>query len=256
MLAIIGGSGLTTLSNLDVSHREVVRTPYGEPSGALVFGQICGQDAMFLPRHGYGHTILPHMVNYRANLWALHHRKASGIISVASVGAIRGDLDPGDLVIPHQIIDYTWGRHSTFYDGVGCPVTHVDFTEPYDRELRARIARAAADLGLPLKDGAVYAATQGPRLETAAEINRYERDGADVVGMTGMPEAVLARELGIPYAAINVVANHAAGRGHSVHGIHFESLEPVLQEAMSRVRALIERLVGCQDACRPLGMSV
>lgn len=256
MLAIIGGSGLTTLSNLDVSHREVVRTPYGEPSGALVFGQISGQPAVFLPRHGYAHTIPPHMVNYRANLWALHNCGATGIISVASVGGIRSDLQPGDIVLPHQIIDYTWGRKSTFFEGVGTPVTHVDFTEPYDDPLRCRIEAAAQALGIELKVGAVYAATQGPRLETAAEINRLERDGADVVGMTGMPEAVLARELGIPYAAINVIANHAAGRASSSKGIHFESLEPVLQEAMGRVRAVIEKLVGSPDNCRPMGMSV
>ena len=248
MLAIIGGSGLTTLSNLDVSRREVVRTPYGEPSGALVFGEICGQPAVFLPRHGYGHTIPPHMVNYRANLWALHHHQVRGIISVASVGGIRADLQPGDLVLPHQIIDYTWGRKSTFFDGVATPVTHVDFTEPYDARLRAGIEQASRDLGVPLKVGAVYAATQGPRLETAAEVDRLERDGCDIVGMTGMPEAVLARELEIPYAALNVIANHAAGRASSANGIHFESLEPVLQDAMSRVRAIIERLIGCQ-AC-------
>lgn len=256
MLAIIGGSGLTTLSNLDVSHREVVRTPYGEPSGALVFGQICGQPAMFLPRHGYGHTIPPHAVNYRANLWALHHHKATGVISVASVGGIRADLQPGDIVIPQQIIDYTWGRKSTFFDGVGTPVTHVDFTEPYDRQLRERIREAGEMLGVEMKIGGVYAATQGPRLETAAEINRLERDGADLVGMTGMPEAVLARELGLPYAAISVVANHAAGRGDSTDGIHFESLEFVLQEAMGRVRAVLEKVVGCQAVAQPIGLSV
>lgn len=256
MLAIIGGSGLTTLSNLDVSHREVVRTPYGEPSGSLVFGEICGKPAMFLPRHGYGHTIAPHMVNYRANLWALHHHKATGIISVASVGGIRDDLGPGEIVLPNQIIDYTWGRKSTFFKGVGTTVTHVDFTEPYDRELCKRIEEAAESLGISVKVGGVYAATQGPRLETAAEINRLERDGADLVGMTGMPEAVLARELGIPYAAINVVANHAAGRGSSANGIHFESLEHVLHEAMGRVRTIIERVVGCQDNCQPMGLSV
>lgn len=250
MLAIIGGSGLTTLSNLDVSHREVVRTPYGEPSGAVVFGQICGQPAMFLPRHGYGHTIAPHMVNYRANLWALHHHKASGVISVASVGGIRSDLQPGDIVLPSQIIDYTWGRKSTYFEASGTPVTHVDFTEPYDAELSRRIGEAGQALNIDLKIGGVYAAMQGPRLETAAEINRLERDGADLVGMTGMPEAVLARELGMPYAAINVVANHAAGRGNSVNGIHFESLDVVLQEAMGKVKAIIEKLVGCQDGCR------
>ncbi|UCV13712.1 S-methyl-5'-thioinosine phosphorylase [Quatrionicoccus australiensis] len=250
MLAIIGGSGLTTLSNLDVSHREVVRTPYGEPSGPVVFGQICGQPAMFLPRHGYGHTIPPHMVNYRANMWALHHHKATGVISVASVGGIRSDLQPGDIVLPHQIIDYTWGRKSTYFDGNGTPVTHVDFTEPYDAELCGRIREAGEALGIPMKSGGVYAATQGPRLETAAEINRLERDGADLVGMTGMPEAVLARELGLPYAAINVIANHAAGRGSSEHGIRFESLDEVLQGAMGRVRSVIEKLVGCQDICQ------
>jgi 5'-methylthioadenosine phosphorylase len=251
MLAIIGGSGLTTLSNLDVSHREVVRTPFGEPSGALVFGQICGTPAMFLPRHGFGHTIPPHLVNYRANLWALHHHRASAVISVASVGGIRGDLEPGDILIPDQIIDYTWGRKSTFFDGNGTPVTHVDFTEPYDRDLRERIVAAGAALAVPAKAGGVYAATQGPRLETAAEINRLERDGADIVGMTGMPEAVLARELALPYAAISVVANHAAGRGSSANGIHFERLEQVLQEAMGRVRTIIESIAGCGEACRP-----
>lgn len=256
MLAIIGGSGLTTLSNLDVSHREVVRTPFGEPSGALVFGQISGRPAVFLPRHGYGHSIPPHMVNYRANLWALHHHKVSGVISVASVGSIRSDLHPGDIVVPDQIIDYTWGRKSTFFDGVGSPVTHVDFTEPYDAPLARRIAEAASALSIEIKPGAVYAATQGPRLETAAEINRLERDGADIVGMTGMPEAVLARELGVPYAAISVVANHGAGRGSSSNGIRFESLEHVLQESMGRVRSIIERVVGCETACPPMGLSV
>ncbi len=253
MLAIIGGSGLTMLSNLEVSHREVVRTPYGEPSGAVVFGQICGQPAMFLPRHGYGHTIPPHTVNYRANLWALGHHKATGVISVASVGGIRSDLNPGDIVIPDQIIDYTWGRKATFFEGNGSPVTHVDFTEPYDNHLRTRICEAGAALGIAMKSGGVYAATQGPRLETAAEINRLERDGADIVGMTGMPEAVLARELGLPYAAISVVANHAAGRGSSANGIQFASLEVVLQEAMCRVRAVIEKLVGCQNDCPSTG---
>ena len=256
MLAIIGGSGLTTLSSLDVSRREIVRTPYGEPSGPIVFGQIAGQPAMFLPRHGYGHTIPPHLVNYRANMWALKHHNAVGVISVASVGGIRADLGPGELVLPDQIIDYTWGRTSTYFDGNGTPVTHVDFTEPYDATLRQRIVDAAAAVGVSLKVGGVYAATQGPRLETRAEIDRMERDGADLVGMTGMPEAVLARELGLPYAAINVVANHAAGRGSSANGIHFESLEHVLVEAMGRVRAVIEQLVGTQSAWLPMGLSV
>ena len=242
MLAIIGGSGLTQLSNLEVSHREVVRTPYGEPSGALTFGRVGGRDALFLARHGHGHSIPPHLVNYRANLWALKESGAKYIVSVASVGGIRADLNPGDIVIPHQIIDYTWGRKNTYFDGNGAPVTHVDFTEHYDAPLRRQLLAAATAVDIPVKDGGVYGATQGPRLETAAEIDRFERDGVAVVGMTGMPEAVLARELGIPYAAINLISNHAAGRGQSADGIHFERLEEVLRTAMGQVRKVIEQV--------------
>ncbi|MFB0935842.1 MAG: S-methyl-5'-thioinosine phosphorylase [Propionivibrio sp.] len=247
MLAVIGGSGLTQLANLDVSHREVLRTPYGEPSGAVTFGQICGRPVAFLARHGYGHTIPPHEVNYRANIWALTKRGAKAIVSVASVGSIRPELKPGDVVIPHQIIDYTWGRKSTYHEGQDSPVVHIDFTEPYDRLLRELLIKAAGIAGVAISDSAVYAATQGPRLETAAEIDRLERDGADLVGMTGMPEAALARELGVPYAAINLVANYAAGRADSQHGISFDTIETVLQESMGRVRTIIESLVGCGD---------
>ena len=247
MLAVIGGSGLSQLANLDVSHREVLRTPYGEPSGAVTFGQICGRPVAFLARHGYGHTIPPHEVNYRANIWALSQRGAVGIISVASVGSIHADLKPGDVVIPHQIIDYTWGRKSTYHEGPDCTVTHIDFTEPYDQALRKKLIDAARSAGIAVYDSAVYAATQGPRLETAAEINRLERDGVDVVGMTGMPEAALARELGVPYAAISVVSNFAAGRADSRDGISFESIQGVLHESMGHVRTIIEKMVGCGD---------
>jgi 5'-deoxy-5'-methylthioadenosine phosphorylase len=245
MLAIIGGSGLSRLSSLDIERREVVRTPYGEPSGPLIFGRLCDQPVMFLARHGYGHTIPPHVVNYRANLWALRESGASAVLSVASVGGIRADLTPGALVVPHQIIDYTWGRVGTFYDRPDEPVHHIDFTHPYDEILRKRILAAAVAAGEPMLDGAVYAATQGPRLETAAEIVRLERDGADVVGMTGMPEAALARELNLPYAAINVVANYAAGRGDSANGIAFGEIEGVLQDAMARVRSVLEHFCTC-----------
>ena len=240
MLAIIGGSGLTTLSNLEIVRREVARTPFGEPSGALIFGRLCEHPVGFLARHGYGHTIPPHQVNYRANLWALKEAGATSVVSVASVGGIRPDLGPGKLVVPHQVIDYTWGRVSTFFEGADQTVHHIDFTDPYDQALRQRILEAAARAGEPVLDGGVYAATQGPRLETAAEINRLERDGADLVGMTGMPEAALARELDLPYAAINVVANHAAGRAASEHGIRFDSIEEVLHEAMARVRRILD----------------
>jgi 5'-methylthioadenosine phosphorylase len=243
MLAVIGGSGLTQLGSLEVTRREVVRTPFGEPSGALTFGRIGGQDAVFLARHGYGHTIPPHRVNYRANLWAL--AKAAGakaIVSVASVGGIRSDLIPGALVVPDQIIDYTWGRNVTFHEGNGSQVVHTDFTEPYDRDLRRQLLVAAQRAGEAMIDGGVYAATQGPRLETAAEVNRLERDGADLIGMTGMPEASLARELDVPYAAVCVVANWAAGRGNSEHAVDFAGIEDVLQQSLGRVRRVIEHL--------------
>jgi 5'-methylthioadenosine phosphorylase len=241
MLAIIGGSGLTKLANLEVGRRKVARTPYGEPSGALTYGRIGKREVLFLARHGYGHTIAPHEVNYRANLWALKQAGADSVVSVASVGGIRNDIWPGTLLLPHQIIDYTWGRISTFFEGPGAPVNHIDFTEPYSRELRARLLKAAAAIGERVMDGGVYAATQGPRLETAAEINRLERDGADVVGMTGMPEASLAREISLEYAAIAVVANYAAGRGDSERAVPLDRIEVVLDEAMGRVRRIIER---------------
>ncbi len=243
MLAIIGGSGLSQLSSMADMRRKVVRTPYGEPSGALIFGRIRGKDVVFLARHGHEHTIAPHEVNYRANLWALRHEKVEGVVSVASVGGIRKDLAPGSLLLPDQIIDYTWGRCATFFEGAGSQVTHIDFTEPYTAALRRRILEAARACGEMVFDRGTYAATQGPRLESAAEINRLERDGADVVGMTGMPEAALARELGLDYAALTVSANFAAGRGDSAHAIVLGRIEAVLEEAMGRVRRIIEQLV-------------
>jgi 5'-methylthioadenosine phosphorylase len=201
------------------------------------------QDVVFLARHGYGHTIPPHRVNYRANLWAL--TKAAGatdIVSVASVGSIRVDLSPGTLLVPDQILDYTWGRAATFHEGNGTQVVHIDFTRPYDSALRQRLLVVGHKAGEAMLDGGVYAAMQGPRLETTAEVNRLERDGADVIGMTGMPEAVLARELNIPYAAICVVANWAAGRGDSIHTVVFADIEAVLQATLARVRRVIEYL--------------
>ena len=245
MLAVIGGTGLTKLANLEVRRRKLWRTPYGDPSGALTFGRIGGCDIVFLARHGYGHTIAPHEVNYRANLWALRQAGAHEVVSVASVGGIRNDLWPGVIVLPHQIIDYTWGRASTFFEGPGTPVNHIDFTQPYSRGLRERLLKAAAGCGERINDGGVYAATQGPRLESAAEINRLEGDGADMVGMTGMPEAALAREISLEYAAIAVVSNYAAGRGDSAHAVSLDRIQVVLEEAMGRVRSIIEKF--CEE---------
>ena len=242
MLAIIGGSGLTRLPTLAVTHRQVIRTPYGEPSAALVFGEIAGHRAVFLARHGHGHTIPPHRVNYRANLWSLKAQGVSAVLAVASVGGIR-DCVPGDLVLPHQLIDYTSGRAQTFFDGGDQQVVHVDFTHPYSDALRAIFLAGAARGSIALKDGGVYGAVSGPRLETAAEIDRMERDGATLVGMTGMPEAGLARELGVDYASVCVVVNHAAGRGDSAAHVSMEGIAKVLEEAMDRVRALIEQVV-------------
>jgi 5'-methylthioadenosine phosphorylase len=243
MLAIIGGTGLTQLSSLEVTRRQVVRTPWGEPSGALTFGRIAGHEVVFLARHGYGHTIPPHMVNYRANIWALHEQGVTHVVSVASVGGIRADLGPGAIAVPHQILDYTWGRKSTFFEGDERGVVHADFTHPYCQSLRERCLEAAQRAGQPVVAGGVYAATQGPRLESAAEIDRLERDGADMVGMTGMPEAALARELELCYAAIAVVANYAAGRQASSQGIRMDQIEATLQVALAKVRQVIEQLV-------------
>ena len=246
MLAIIGGSGLSELAPLNVKERRAVRTPYGEPSGALLFGTIHEKQIVFIARHGYGHTIPPHEVNYRANVWALREAGASAVISVASVGGIHADMRPGVLAVPHQVLDYTSGRSNTFFEGGDAPVTHIDFTEPFSQPLRAALLAAALACRESIIDGAVYATTQGPRLETAAEINRLERDGADLVGMTGMPEAALAREAELDYATLAVVANFAAGRGESLHGIKLAEIEAVLQFAMARARRVIEEMVRAQ----------
>lgn len=243
MIGIIGGSGLTQLSNLEITRREVIRTPYGEPSGALTFGSLRGHEIVFLARHGYGHTIPPHSVNYRANIWAMHAQGVSGLVSVAAVGGIRPDLHPGALAVPDQIVDYTYGRMHSFFDSPEQPVTHIDFTRPYCQELRDALVKAAADSNIPVIASGVYAASQGPRLETAAEINRMERDGADMVGMTGMPEAALAREMGLCYASIAVVANWAAGRGDSAEAVDLDMVRGVLDEAMAQVRTLLATLV-------------
>jgi 5'-methylthioadenosine phosphorylase len=243
MLGVIGGSGLGVLANLAVTRRQIVRTPYGEPSGVLTFGTLGGCEVVFLARHGHGHTIPPHLVNYRANIWALHAQQVKDVVSIASVGGIRSDLVPGALVVPNQILDYTHGRETTFWSGGERGVVHVDFTHPYCEGLRRRILEAARAAGHPAFDGGAYAATQGPRLETAAEIDRLARDGADMVGMTGMPEAALARELDLCYAALAVVVNPAAGRAGSARGVRMEDINAVSQGAMGKVRTILERLV-------------
>jgi 5'-deoxy-5'-methylthioadenosine phosphorylase len=243
MIAIIGGSGLTRLANLEITHRQIVRTPYGEPSGPLTFGRIGAKEAVFLARHGYGHTLAPHEINYRANLWALQSKGVTNVIAVCTVGGIAAELGAGTIAVPEQIIDYTWGRPSTFFEGAEQPVTHVDFTHPYTEALRREAMAAASEVRLAVVDGGTYAAVQGPRLETKAEIDRFERDGATMVGMTGMPEAALARELGLGYAALAVVVNPAAGRGASARAVELGDIGHVIEESMAKVRMIVAKLV-------------
>ena len=224
-----------------------MHTPYGEPSGPLVHGTLAGKQVVFLPRHGTGHTIPPHEVNYRANLWALEHIGVEKVIAIAAVGGITAKMKPGALVIPDQIIDYTWSRQHTFFQGDLTQVTHVDFTHPYCEELRSRLLQAGKAVGNLLIDHGTYGATQGPRLETAAEINRMERDGCDIVGMTGMPEAVLARELGLCYATCALCVNWAAGRGEGEGEISMDDIERNLKAGMDTVRALLEKVIPIID---------
>ncbi|MDE3020756.1 MAG: S-methyl-5'-thioinosine phosphorylase [Pseudomonadota bacterium] len=245
MLAILGGTGLTNLADLKITHRQVIRTPYGEPSGALLLGNIAGHELMFMARHGYGHTIPPHLVNYRANIWALAAQKASHVVSVSAVGGIDPRLVPGTLVMPDQLIDYTYGRKHTFFDTTDQRVAHMDFTEPFSPELRDICINAASKSSIDVKSGGVYAVSQGPRLDTAAEVRRYAYDGASMVGMTGMPEAALARELGLQYVTLAVVSNYAAGCGDNLQRIEGKTVYAALERTMQRVRSFLEQVVIC-----------
>ena len=240
-LAIIGGTGLTSLKELDITKREVVHTPFGEPSGPLTHGVLSGKEVVFLARHGYGHTIPPHRINYRANMWALHNTGVKKVIAVAAVGGISDDLPSGMLAIPDQIIDYTSARESTFFDDGLTHVTHIDFTEPYCEELRQLLIRGCLAAKLDYVPRGTYGTTQGPRLETAAEIERMARDGCTMVGMTGMPEAALARELELCYATSAVVVNKAAGRGDGP--ISMQEIEQSVKHGMEKVRILLEHVV-------------
>ena len=239
-IAIIGGTGLDRLEGLAITSREAVRTPWGEPSAPIVHGTLGGHEIAFLARHGSEHTIAPHRINYRANVWALKQIGATRVVAVAAVGGIHSDFEPGRNAIPDQMIDYTYDRAHTFHDD-NVEVVHVDFTEPYSAELRRALVGAADEANVDAIDWGTYAATQGPRLETAAEIDRLERDGCHLVGMTGMPEAGLAREAGLEYAHLAVVANAAAGRGQAT--IRIEDIEKNLETGMRSARAVIAALV-------------
>lgn len=228
-LAVIGGSGLYQFEGLENTERHAVQTPFGPASGDVVTGDFRGRRLAFLARHGESHTVPPHRVNYRANLWALHAMGARRVVAVNAVGGIRDDMGPRTLVVPDQIIDYTHGRYTSFNDVEGSEVRHIDFSEPYSAALRQALLAAARAEGLAIIDGGCHGVTQGPRLETRAEIARMKRDGCDLVGMTGMPEAGLARELGLEYVCLAIVANWAAGCG--------DAQEITLAEVLANVEA-------------------
>lgn len=212
-LAIIGGTGIYSLAELHDAQAHQPVTRYGALSGPVRVGTLAGRRVAFLARHGEGHSVPPHRVNYRANLAALQALGASRVLALNTVGGITEGFGPRVLACPAQIIDYTWGRISTLSEEAGTEVLHVDFGDPYTPSLRAGILAAARRADIAVVDGGCYGATQGPRLETRAEIARMRRDGCDLVGMTGMPEAGLARELGLEYACLAIVANWAAGAG-------------------------------------------
>ena len=240
-IAIIGGTGLSKIKSLTKTRKEVCVSEYGEPSAPLTYGKLFENEVVFLPRHGASHTIPPHKINYRANIDVLHHVGVKYILAINAVGGITSNMSNQALVIPDQIIDYTYSRKHTYYENGLEEVTHVDFTSPYCEELRGKIINSANSNNINIIDSATYAATQGPRLESSAEIDRLERDGCHIVGMTGMPEASLAREKNLCYASIAVVANMAAGRGDGE--ITMQEIEKNIDSGMNKLKTIIESIV-------------
>lgn len=240
MLALIGGTGLTRMDGLEIESRGHQATEWGQASAPILQGRLGDARVLFLARHGDPHLHLPHQVNYRANMAALKAAGATRIVAVNAVGGISARCGSGALVVPDQIIDYTWGRESTFHDRPAeHGVVHVDFSWPFDTGLRIDLIDCLERAQVAHVNGGCYGATQGPRLETAAEILRMERDGCDIVGMTGMPEAVLARELGLPYVMLSLVVNPAAGK--SDREITMDEIEQVIGEGMQVVTSALAR---------------
>lgn len=240
-VAVIGGSGFHRWEQFEQTDVVRVATPYAAEPVVVYTGSLASRELMFVPRHGPDHTIPPHRINFRANMWALNELGTNAVIAIATVGGISAAASPGELMIPDQVLDYTHGRAHTYFDGEDGGVGHADMTEPYCEAVRARLLEAAARSGVGVIDRGTYAATQGPRFETAAEIRRLERDGADVVGMTGMPEAALARELQLAYAAVAVVVNPAAGT--CAGGISTEEVRQWQATGRSRVESLLASAV-------------
>ncbi len=247
MLAIIGGTGLSKLEDFEQVASEAIKTPFSRSKIRATRMRIGQQEFVFLPRHGPRHQIPPHKINYRANIWALSELRATQIVAVNAVGGIHSNLLPGSLAVPDQLIDYSYGRESTFFESKLKQVSHIDFTNPYTETLRQTILRAANTTNKRLKmrqgimEGGTYACTQGPRLETAAEIRRLEGDGCDMVGMTGMPEAALARELELDYASLALSVNWAAGLSEDL--ISLDEIHTVIERGMSFVSAVLGEVV-------------
>ena len=270
--AVIGGSGFSHFPELETANTVNLETPFGVVV-AVTVGELAGKKIAFLPRHGPGHALPPHRINYRANVWALKYLGINRVIAINAVGGIRSDMHPGGLVVPDQIIDYTYAREQTFFDGAApevvsdnnsnlvfskdsrSTVRHIDFTHPYDLSWRAELINHLRDIDVPFIDSAVYACTQGPRLESAAEVARLQRDGADIVGMTGMPEAALARELEIAYASLGVVVNWAAGISEDL--ITMDAIMLVMDTAMANVKDAIRHIAAAgNNESHPLSINV
>lgn len=265
MMAIIGGSGLTGLQNSQELKRHDVTTPWGKPSSPVAEVLLAGKSALFLARHGQPHCIPPHRVNYRANIAALKALGADQVVSVNAVGAINPVMGVTHLNVPDQIIDYSYGREHTFFDGdasydisgagfkadltgdenqTGFGVTHIDFSSPYSANLRHKLTQYLQTTGFEFSDSGTYGCTQGPRLESVAEIKRMARDGCDIVGMTGMPEAALAREAGLEYACLALIVNPAAGLGNAT--ITLSEIEQAIAQGMDKVKQVLAFIIASQ----------
>lgn len=239
-LGIIGGTGIDQLEGLEMVASHTIDTPYGEPSRAVDEGRLGNTRLFFLQRHGSPKAIPPHLINYRANMWALKSLNVTDVVAINAVGGISAGMRSGRLVIPDQIVDYTWGREHTVDTGESGTLQHIDFSQPYDAALRQRLLAGAIQADVAHAGDGVLGVTQGPRLESAAEIRRMDRDGCDLVGMTGMPEASLARELGLAYASVCMVVNAAAGLDDKP--LTLEMMRATLQQEAAVVRQLISAL--------------
>ncbi len=254
MLAFIGGTGLNQLPGFDTERIAELHTPYQDAAVRVACGRLpdVAGPVCFLPRHGEGHTVPPHRINYRANMFALRELGVTAVLAVNAVGGIHRQMGPGVIAVPEQIMDYTHGRAHTYFDGdtidivsadrFTASVTHIDFTHPYSQPLRDLLLASAAQLQLPVWPQGVYGATQGPRLETVAEVRRLQQDGCDMVGMTGMPEAALARELDIAYASVCLSVNWAAGLSDEV--ITMDGIRAVLAQGMGQIHQLLLTAAG------------